>query len=147
MGDTEAVCGQCHGQLSASCPRSPALGSQYSPKPGCPWYIRSGWLHPCRTLYLILLFLPRPRLFFFFILILHEQAAWVSFQMKTTFKKWNEGGGLGRSPEGSPLSIFDILWTLFPPLHMWWWVSVLLFFFLPFFLFEGGYILVKHFGT
>jgi len=57
-------------QWPAECQLSlgaPALESQYSLKLGCPWCIRSWWLHPSRTFYLILLFLSRttPPLFFF----------------------------------------------------------------------------------
>lgn len=66
-------------QWPAECQLSlgaPALESQYSLKLGCPWCIRSWWLHPSRTFNLILLFLSRPPPLFF-ILILHRQAAWI----------------------------------------------------------------------
>ena len=97
-------------QWPAECQLSlgaPALESQYSLKLGCPWCIRSWWLHPSRTFYLILLFLsrsPPPPLFF------HSHFAQAScmnlVSNENNIEKWNQGGVLGRSPAGRTLGIF-----------------------------------------
>lgn len=95
-------------QWPAECQLSlgaPALESQYSLKLGCPWCIRSWWLHPSRTFNLILLFLSRPPPLFF-----HSRFAQAScmnlVSNENSIEKWNQGGVLGRSPAGCTLGIF-----------------------------------------
>ena len=94
-------------QWPAECQLSlgaPALESQYSLKLGCPWCIRSWWLHPSRTFYLILLFLSRTAPLFF---SHFAQASCMNLvSNENNIEKWNQGGVLGRSPAGCPLGIF-----------------------------------------
>lgn len=107
-------------QLSSG---APGLGSQYSPKLGCPWCIRSWWLHSSRTLYLILLFLSRPKLFksLFCMSKLHES----SFKKKK--KKLKNGTRVVYWEDLQKAlcwAFFTFLWTSFPQLQTsgegWW---------------------------